>query len=108
MTLLNIATFNVNGINEYNKRNSIFRKLRDMNLDIICLQETHIEAQNIETVKKHWQQMSIWSPGPSGKSRGVAILFKSNNITILDKYTDETGLIELLAEAKTMGLTKLC
>ena len=91
MTTLKVATFNVDGINNFNKRNSIFEKLKEEKIDIIFLQETHVELKNIREVKEHWQGKSIWNPGPSGKSRGTAILFGGNKVTIQNTTTDETG-----------------
>ena len=41
-TPLKFATWNVNGILDIKKRRAVFRKLKSENLDVICLQETHI------------------------------------------------------------------
>ena len=42
MFKLRLATLNVRGIRNKNKRRSIFQWARDKQIDILCLQETHI------------------------------------------------------------------
>ena len=93
MTTLNIATYNVNGINDNQKRKDIFEKLKTLNYDIIFLQETHIEYNKIEKVKKEWGPPSIWNPGPSSSSGGTGTLLKNENIKIIETKMDDEGRI---------------
>jgi exonuclease III len=70
-----IASFNVNGINSFARRQRIFTLLNDENFDIIYLQETHIFDPVIaEAAKREWQGQSVWSLG-APMSKGVAVLF---------------------------------
>ena len=92
MTTINIATLNVNGINDYNKCLSIFNTLKTLNCEIIALQETHIIQKNIEQVKSLWPYDSVWNPAPSSNSCGTAILLGPK--TEKKGYTmDTTGRI---------------
>ena len=87
---LRLGSLNVDGINDDNKRHTLFTTLKNTNLDIVFLQETHIQFKDIITVKKQWHNTSIWNPAPSARAGGTAILFlKDLNIT--ETYTDETG-----------------
>ena len=92
MTTINIATLNVNGINDYNKCLSIFNTLKTFNCEIIALQETHIIQNNIEQIKSLWPYDSEWNPAPSSNSCGTAILLGPK--TEKKGYTmDTTGRI---------------
>ena len=89
----------MNGIAKSNKRNTIFYYLRKLNLDIICLQETH-GSNTTEEWTKEWGGKAYWSNGTC-KSRGTAILFKTGtNFDISDIKTDVDGRI-LSINAKT-------
>ena len=92
MTTFNIATLNVNGLNDDIKVKSLFNTLQTLNCDIIALQETHITLNNIEKIKKAWQGYSIWNPAPSSYSSGTAILLGSK-ITKANQHMDNTGRI---------------
>ena len=92
MTTINIATLNVNGINDYNKCLSIFNTLKTLNCEIIALQETHIIQNNIDQIKSLWPYDSEWNPAPSSNSCGTAILLGPK--TEKKGYTmDTTGRI---------------
>jgi exonuclease III len=49
-----IISWNVRGMNEYEKRIKIRRRLREWKADIVCLQETKMEVINIEVVRSVW------------------------------------------------------
>jgi exonuclease III len=49
-----IISWNVRGMNEYEKRIKIMRRLREWKADIVCLQETKMEVINIEVVRSVW------------------------------------------------------
>ena len=51
---LKIATLNVRGIREVNKRKSIMQKLYAAKVDIACLQETHMLDSDKEIWKNQW------------------------------------------------------
>ena len=93
MSTLVIVTLNVDGINDNQKRNSIFKTLKEINYDIICLQETHIQQQNINKVKKEWGYTSYWNPGPSQHSGGTAILMGNTDLKIEAVKKDDVGRV---------------
>ena len=74
MTTIRIASLNVNGINDHNKCQTIFKTLKSLNCEIIALQETHITKDKVEEVKKLWPYDSVWNPAISSSSCGTAIL----------------------------------
>ena len=45
---LSILSLNINGLNENKKRNNLFEKLSNKNIDIILLEETHSTKQITE------------------------------------------------------------
>ena len=75
MTVLKIATLNVNGLNDPSKCHTIFQTLLNLKCDIIALQETHIPIDKIPNIKPLWPYESIWSPAFSSSSCGTAILY---------------------------------
>ena len=75
MASLKISSINVNGFRRKLKQNIIISWLKELNFDIVFLQETHIT--NIVEAKKFiklWGGKAIWSYG-SNTSRGVGIRF---------------------------------
>ena len=51
---LSVASLNVNGLRDNNKRNCIFLWLSRHKYDLVCLQETHCNYQTVEKWKKEW------------------------------------------------------
>ena len=72
---LTVATFNVRGIRDVNKRRKIFNYLHKKTFDIVCLQEVHSTKGQEKRIKTEWGGQALFSHGESN-SRGVAILFK--------------------------------
>ena len=75
---LNIGTFNVRGLRDYNKRCKVFNMLNLESSDVVFLQEIH--CCHIKEVKYWGTQFngkSFWAFG-SKKSCGVAILLSSS------------------------------
>ena len=52
---IGIASLNVNGMQNPIKRNRIFKHFKNTNIDIICLQETHIEQKDFALTKSEWK-----------------------------------------------------
>jgi exonuclease III len=74
---LTIASFNVNGINSFTRRQRIFSFLADKNFDVNFLQETHIhDPKTLEAAKKEMARQERLGPG-SSFIKGVAVLFNS-------------------------------
>ena len=89
-----ISSINVRGLNEKVKRKNIFHFLSQHENDIICLQETHQNSENIKKWTREWGGKSVWNPGSQGRSAGVAILFKKHlNIKIVNTKSDADGRI---------------
>ena len=75
---LNIGTFNVRGLRDYNKRCKVFNMLNLESFDVVFLQETH--CCHIKEAKywgTQYNGKSFWAFG-SKKSCGVAILLSSS------------------------------
>lgn len=54
MTMLNIITYNVNGINHPMKRKKIFSQIKRLNCSIALLQETHLDDREHQKLKREW------------------------------------------------------
>lgn len=74
----NIGTYNVRGLRDFSKRNTIFQFLRESSLNIICLQETHSEISDTKSWEAEWGAPIFFSHG-TRQSSGIAILLR-------DKY----------------------
>jgi len=74
LTMVVIATLNVCGMRNPNKRKQVYDFCRQHKFDIVCLQESHITHVD-ETTKweKEWGGQALWSLG-TPNSRGVGIL----------------------------------
>ena len=91
---LNIATFNVNGLQNDNKRQKTYEMLINRKIEIAFLQETHSTPEASKKWKKEWLGKSIWHSGTTPKASGVAILFKTNlEIEIVQTQKDKDGQI---------------
>ena len=87
---LNIATFNVNGLQNDNKRQKTYEMLINRKIEIAFLQETHSTPEASKKWKKEWLGKSIWHSGTTPKASGVAILFKANlEIEIVQTQKDK-------------------
>ena len=92
---------NVRGLNEKEKRTSIFNFTKSK-ADIVFLQETH----STELIEKKWEDewggKCIYSHGSSA-SRGCMILFKNNlEYKIIDHRADDAGRF-ILAKCEVQG-----
>ena len=106
MAPLKISSINVNGFRNKYKQHVILTRLKELNFDIVFLQETHIT--NIVEGKKFvklWGGRAIWSYG-STRSRGVGILFSPTVNIHIDTYNyDYEGRI--ICADITLSNTKL-
>ena len=69
------GSFNVNGINNTQKRKDVFNYLRESKLDIYFLQETHLKEQLENYIRASWGY-ELWLSGNETNKNGVAILFQ--------------------------------
>uniref|UniRef100_A0A670HSH1 Reverse transcriptase domain-containing protein n=1 Tax=Podarcis muralis TaxID=64176 RepID=A0A670HSH1_PODMU len=97
---LKLWNWNVNGMNDKKKRNGIERILKKKNLDIICLQETHVASKHKKIlINKRLGNEFISSD--KKKKRGV-VLYIKNNIELHQLFKDEEGRI-IAARIKWQG-----
>lgn len=72
-TSTRFITWNVKGMNGPNKRAKIFSHLKNLNSEIIFLQETHLKIADKVRLRKNWVGQSFHS-NFNIKARGAAIL----------------------------------
>ena len=91
---VSVATLNVDGLRTNEKRNKIFQYLQNSQYDVILLQETHVQTEDIKKWKHEWSYFSIWNPGDSNQTCGVGILINGRkNVTVIDFKKDLSGRI---------------
>ena len=93
MAELKIASMNVRGIGNNNKRRETFNWLRNKQQSIIFLQEVHCTEATIDTWRSEWGYKALFSCF-SGSSAGVCILFNNNfKFDILKTFSDPPDVI---------------
>ena len=75
MVELEIMSYNVRGINEYNKCRNIFYYLHKKSPDIVMMQETHSTKEQENRWSTEWGNKIYFSHGESN-AQGVVIMFK--------------------------------
>ena len=91
MKVLNVISYNVNGINNPIKRKKLLEKLKKEKGDIIFLQETHLVKSEHEKLKKLTKAQVYYSSHRSCR-RGVAVLIMPQIGFILKKViADKEG-----------------
>jgi hypothetical protein len=85
-----IISWNVRGMNEYEKRIKIRRRLREWKADIVCLQETKMEVINAEVVRSVWGCVHVdWIYlGARGASGGILLMWDRR---VVEKIEDCVG-----------------
>ena len=88
---MRVLSANCRGLREKNKRHDVLNYIKDLNADIICLQDTHWIESDLRALKSIWNHECLIH-GKDTNSRGVSILF-SNKIEykILDTFKDDNG-----------------
>ena len=92
---VHIASLNVDGLRDSKKRAKLFEFFTNSNYDIILLQETHVQNEDIVPWSREWQgSYADWNPGPSTSSCGTGILMTNRKqIVIVDYAKDQYGRI---------------
>ena len=91
---LKIATLNVRGISNQQKREVIFHWLYEQKYEIICLQETYCTKGNELAVDKSRKGSAYHCLSDSSHSRGVSILFGEKfKPNIISNYCTNDGRI---------------
>ena len=88
MTSIKIETLNCRGIRDNLKRADIFLKAREDHVNILCLQETHIMGDDLNTIRNDWNvEFHI-----AGKERnaGGTLVAKGNNF----EYKCHGGMLD--------------
>lgn len=101
---LNIASFNVNGLNIPSKRRAIFQEIRRLNIDLCCLQETHGSTDTINLWQTEWGGKLLHANGQQN-SRGVAILLKRSLQCKIQKQMEQQDGRILLVDIEIQGTT---
>ena len=93
MQRFTIASLNVRGLRNYARRAKYYEYFDYNNIDILAIQETHVDEKLIPDVKREWHGKSRWVGGATFE-RGVAFLFKPGlHIKILKQQNDAVGRI---------------
>lgn len=74
MSEVHLATLNVNGARDIRKRAMLNEVMKQKNLDVILLQETHSDVKNAADWAREFEGTSVLSHHTS-TSAGVAVLF---------------------------------
>ena len=105
---LSIATLNVNGMNSYNKRQGVRLWFRSQGLDLLCLQEVHVDSIQRAAV---WGAEApdihcVWSPSTS-HGAGVAVWMKSSLAQYVDTVSadDEGRLVTVRLVREQQAIT---
>lgn len=98
--MVNIVSYNVNGLRDFKKRKKVFYHLRQVHrADIVLLQETHCTQAEELLWQNQWGGQIINSCGESN-ARGVALLIGKNvDCEVLHTHSDDQGRV-VLAEVK--------
>ena len=88
---IKIGSLNVHGLGNRVKRKCIFQYIRDWQIDVAFLQETHCTKNKWKLWESEWGNRMIQSIS-SSMSKGTAILFRPNSKFIVNKsFSDENG-----------------
>ena len=87
---------NCQGLRNSGKRNDVLNYLKTKNVDILCLQDTHLKASDQSIIEQNWDG-EVLLHGVSTNSRGVAILIRNTlQYELLTSETDKNGNIIVL------------
>ncbi len=89
---MNIATINVRGLGNPQKRKTLFYWLNERKFDIIALQETFCTENNVTDITSDWNGTCCHTLSNSSHSRGVSILFhKDFDFKIINRISSDDG-----------------
>jgi exonuclease III len=88
---IRLISMNARGLGDRIKRNDIFTRIKEQNVSIACIQDTHFDSKLIKKVKAEWG-FRAESTSYSSNSRGVCVLFNNNvEYTIRKVNVDPNG-----------------
>ena len=89
--MLKIISSNVRGLRDTVKRRQFYLYLKDKDIDIAFVQETHCTVKDQNIWQNQWGSNILFSNGNSN-ARGVMILFKRNlDYQVLNCIKDDEG-----------------
>ena len=89
---INCISLNCRGLNSYEKRTYLYDWVKDNNIDIACLQETHFVEKSSFKYDARWQGQSFHSYSDTPHGRGVTVLFKDKfEAEIINVYKSLDG-----------------
>ena len=74
---IKVLSVNCQGLQNQQKRVDVLHYIKEMNANIICLQDTHWTKADISSIKAIWGN-TCYIHGKRSNARGVAILIKDN------------------------------
>jgi exonuclease III len=84
-------SLNVHGLIDDDKRQRLFKMLKDQEIDVACIQETHAGPGEVSWWSQQWRGPSIWTSAAStdDRSAGTAMLFgdrfSANDVKLIRK-----------------------
>ena len=96
METIQIESINCRGLRDRNKRLDILEKAKEVKINILCLQETHIIDTDINQLKQDWN-IEYFISGKETNSGGVLIAIDKNfEYKIHDKINSDEGIYIIL------------
>ena len=91
MTTVRIESINCRGLRDRVKRADILLRAKEQNINILCLQETHLKSEDMNTIKKDLNIEFILA-GENSNAGGVLIALNNNfEFSIHRREIDEKG-----------------
>ena len=91
-----ICSYNVRGLGNHSKREQIFSWIKEKNIDVCLLHETHSSEETNNVWKQQWDSCAFFS-GEKSNSEGTGILINSKFSCDVINYTDIiTGRLQAL------------
>ena len=112
MDNIKIASLYVRGLHQESKRKEIYHKLRTLNVDVTCMQETHCTEKEQELYKIQWGGGCYFNNG-SSNSRGTMILIHlrvKDTIKCEEVYKDTEGrsqIVKIVYDDRTFLLVNV-
>ena len=110
MNNITVLSANCRGLQSMNKRLDVLSYLKELNINIACLQDTHWTQKDLSSIKEIWGG-ECFIHGTKTNTRGVAILFKNNfeyEVTFTENDSDGNYiLLTIKTESSLFNLLTL-
>jgi exonuclease III len=90
MAHIKIQSLNTRGLADPLKRRDFFKRFREQNVNIVCLQDIHVDPKFVHRVKAEWGLSAVICP-LSSRARGVAVLFNNFDYELHRSRIDPGG-----------------